>query len=495
MVIKEKPIEWDYVTVTVREYRTDWYPKTNINPLHQRLDVENSKRESRRSTEATKRQGIVLAMLRSIDIGEITLNEHSQEEYTAGKNGNYQYESIDGAHRKRSITEFLDNEFPLPSNSPWGYSKFGQLPEEIQQKFLSYKLRLIIFKQLQPKQKADVFQTRNKCTEINEQERLNGFGYTPIANLIRGTVRRYDELKHIPSHELFSLKQDINGKYLSNHISGDPKRLVYDRLVARFVYVIIMGDEKPSACDNLELEELYTNESITEEDIATCSKKLNILLNWLLECKVEMEKVLKPNIKIKTQQLITLWRLYYIYRERWGNYNKGWKILNCEKFIKKFLATMQKFDEDFIGDNTYANEILTDYSKKMMRFQAFNSNHRQFSGVKHWRDNIEWLEHEGFSPKTLIDEGIIQIRDTKRSLNQNERAKQLISQDFKDPITGEKLDLTNSHAGHKTPYSKGGKSDKDNIVMLSKENNLEQGTEDYDSYRNRKLRDKQKVSK
>jgi hypothetical protein len=103
------------------------------------------------------------------------------------------------------------------------------------------------------------------------------------------------------------------------------------------------------------------------------------------------------------------------------------------------------------------------------------------------RQTIEWIE-QFFNP--FKDESVIVV-DKKRVFGQDEIESALIRQMFKDPITGKTLTMHDAVGGHIVAHSKGGKTVRDNLVVLDKKDNSEGGSQnanDYIEYKRNKLK-------
>ena len=83
--------------ITIREYITEWYRKIDCQPVCQRLPI--------RMHGLEKAQGIIQTILDGHNIGQITLAIIDSLDFD--------YESIDGGHRKRHIWEFYNDKFKV----------------------------------------------------------------------------------------------------------------------------------------------------------------------------------------------------------------------------------------------------------------------------------------------------------------------------------------------------------------------------------------------
>lgn len=490
-----KQIPYTIETVEIGEFVKNWLPVTDINPIHQRLDTENIDQEKETNKKLSKRQEIILCIMNGFDIGEISCNE-----YTKGKHL-YKYESIDGGHRKRAIRGFINDEFALPSVSPWGFKKYSELHSKIKKYFDEYKLRVQVFHDLSRSQIADIFQTKNTSTEVNFMEHLNAYGPIPIACGVRETARYIGADISNDYHKIFETKTTDGGKKKGVYLKMDPNRLAYDKLVCRvFCIEHTIGKKSSVACDDPELKAMYTDPRIDKITVDSLSKRVRKFLDFAVEYYAAKKNLIGSSdaARLDTDEFVTLMRLYYTYNYRYGQYKSGWKINNWRDFCKQFMYSMVQLDPSIEAkknvtkkstvkirdhlDTSYGRELIEYGGKEVTRSAAFKKNNNQFSKTVHWDDNIEWFETNYMTPSLLVEHNILTILDKKRTVNSTTRAKLLTKQKFKDDITGEDLTLDNAHAGHIIPHSKGGKTTTDNLSMISAENNLKIGSGDTEQF-------------
>ena len=92
------------LTITIKEYLEKWYVLIDVLPIAQRLPVPN---------EQEKREGIIGLIADGINIGEITIVKNIKDVLKSTTTFfNYDYDLIDGGHRKRYIHAFYHNLFP-----------------------------------------------------------------------------------------------------------------------------------------------------------------------------------------------------------------------------------------------------------------------------------------------------------------------------------------------------------------------------------------------
>lgn len=476
-------MSWKIIDMSISEFLNTWHPNIDCNPVHQRISVENIGVELPNRKEASKRQSIIDAILDGVDISELKINERTPEER---QNYIHPYESIDGGHRKRAIHGFKNGDFALNAylSKDIGYKKFSQLSLEQQQDFLDHPIRLVVYKHLTPSQKAKQFRTTNNSTPVNDQEMLNGFGNIPIANAVRETARYIGEDIANTHHEIFTIKTDKKNKVIGQYLSFDPSRLSYDRLVARLFRVTIYGGERPVPCDDVQLNDMYEDQNIDLETADAAKLKVAKCLDFIMQVGNAKRNKLKGNAKITMDEFVTLYRLYYTYKSRWGDIKTGYKIQNWDKFYTLFAQSFKQFDKK--NPTQFGLETINGGKSVMLRADAFNKNNRMHGSLRNWTENISWLETNFMDPEELIRDGVIVRLAGKRTFTKAERETAIIQQGFVDPIDGTPLDLENSHGGHKVAHALGGSSDAaTNLVVLTKKNNLMQGTEDYEEFKER----------
>jgi len=83
----------------------------------------------------------------------------------------------------------------------------------------------------------------------------------------------------------------------------------------------------------------------------------------------------------------------------------------------------------------------------------------------------------------LIAQGIIVVRDTRRTFSRKDRENQLAKQRNKCYIDGKTLTMNDAEAAHIVAYADGGKTDVKNMVMIRSIHNRNMGTMNVDEYK------------
>jgi hypothetical protein len=379
-------------------------------------------------------------------------------------------ESIDGGHRSRAILNFFNGKFPLHRSSILGEVYYDDLSEVQKEWFLNFPMRLVVYKHLSPQEKQDVWFTTNNGSALNRQEARNGVGFTPGSNIVRYISREIGAVSNTVPHALFAAHE----KYLTFNHTG----MTIDTATARIVYIILYGNSGPFPCDDEQLDRLYQAVDLKDDEIQKADSKTKKLLDYVLAiCKARYEK---DRTKTKLEEFVNIWRCYFSWSKDRGEYGKGWRV-NPNRWTDlyvEFATANVRLSANNPGDE-YTNVMV---DTKYLRWQKYNSNSSKFSTEKHWLENVEWLGHVGFNFDRLVELGILVDLDKNRSITRDERYELMVNSGWKEPITGKPLTIDNSHAGHKVAHSRGGKSSKENTVVLTKETNLRQGTKAWDEF-------------
>ena len=255
-------------STTIRELRD---MNIDTQPVGQRLPVASLKNGE------SKSQSIIRTIFEGVQIGLITvmkLNRKARRKLMSNKS-DFDYESIDGGHRKRAILAYLNNEFAVNGKL------FRQLDKEEQEQFLDLKLSFCYYEYLENAAKGRIFRTLNTTTDVNFIEMCNSYGDIAIANLIRQTSRLVPQINN-SFHELFGFtigsKDTPNYKYLN----FDNDRLRIDHMVARICYrYYTSGGELLGGSSDDDIESMYMDTSIDIDQTERLKTKLDNHFDFL----------------------------------------------------------------------------------------------------------------------------------------------------------------------------------------------------------------------
>lgn len=444
----------------------------DCDPIGQRPDLESLK----------KKQGIIKSILTGNDICEIALRhmDRTQNDVT------YEFRSVDGGHRKRSIIEFANNKFKTGDDvivwvddNPVDVSDkfFNQLPEEVQKMFHDYQLRFVIYdKAMTDAQAGEVFRLRNESTQVNHQEMLNSYEDNLVAKLVRETARSIRLLNTMP-HQLFTLQTNSKNEIRAIYSQVKPSRLVFDEFVARFLCAILKSEGVTSAGDQ-ELEDMYVRlgDPVNGEWVKNPSKQiaaekeLKKGLDFILQC-AEARKSLFGGAGLTHREAVMLTRLYVYFNEQYGS---TWVIKDCKTFFGHFKTTL----DTFIGANPTQTDLV--YNGTKIKAEAMKKDLGHHENIVRVKNSVTWFLDALNVPFEMI--GLV-VKDKTRGISRAERETLWLKQDKKCYIKGEPLDFEDSVGAHIIPHELGGKTDITNIVIIDKKLNAMMGSQNLEVFK------------
>ena len=437
-----KLLNFSKKTITILEWYIEDSTKTDCNPIGQRLS-RDVPFEFITKDSKSKSQGIIEAIIFSgIDIGTIIIHKP-----TALYPSTYEYESIDGGHRKRAIIAFMRNEFML---SDGRYYK--DLSDVERKYFQNYKLSFTIYTDLEPADVGFIFRTCNNTTPVNHMEMLNSYGSIPIANFIRETVRE------VPAHwdtsynlnPLFELNK--KGNYIN--LSIDNKGLKVDEQFARHV-CLYWKNEGLGATTNKDLQRMYQSNPSSDE-VNKLEKQLKPSLDFIYKM-VKCHKRYNGNALPKREYNLFA-RLYLYMEQTYGNFSTpDDRIESLWKAINGYIREMTRNPKD---RNKLLNEISPFNQQKLVADQALTCL-TEYDSEEHVQYTLNVLFELGFNP-----EDYILVKDTKRMFSLEDRQAKLAEQGYVCAVDGEPLTMDDAQGDHIVPHSKGGKTEYSNLAMI-----------------------------
>jgi len=430
---------WSVELWTVRDF-LEKSQTIDCNPVGQRPSVSPNPIGE---TKPSKQQSIIDTMMSGGDIGEIKI---------VRENGRYSFESIDGGNRKRTILEYMRNNFPLHKSSVLGEVKASELSDDIREKFMNYKLRIVTYDRLTTRQKGELFRDTNNTTPVNAQETLNSYGDIPIANLIRETARSISGYDSLP-HELFTCHKTPLGNVIYPNVATNNTRLRLDEIVARITYMIYAG-EKPVVAPFDALQAMYDDASLTQKEVNKIAKKLKAVLDFILKCSVwRRDQVSRGLLQ---GQIVMLYRLYFHFKSEYGSV----KVENFEAFYDEFSKAYNAFNA---SNPKFPKRIV---ENNRLIHEAFNQHLGEHKTQFKFDNTVTWIL-EGMD----LDRASLVVLDSKRVFAREMVELKLAEQGFKCWVTGEKLTMKDAQGGHIVAHSQGGKTEYSNLVVISAEHN------------------------
>lgn len=261
---------------------------------------------------------------------------------------------VDGQHRLFAFYRFRKGRFAL--NNLCLLQKlegltFAELPEELQEKIVTYKLSTYVFRDFPGKKfELEIFNRYNKGTKtLTQQEIRNAVYSSPHNEYIGKFVKKLYESNE-PLKEVYNVTKD---RYL--------KKKVHEGIFS-ILYVLEFGineefkDSTTYANEYMriksEMVEKNTEEQV-QEDLASSIKRFDQFNNWLLKCtkitpyplSKEFYGIASKSYKFQTSMALILPALYKkIYDE---------KVLGDISFEKAIEMIQKAMLGSFIEDPHY----------------------------------------------------------------------------------------------------------------------------------------------
>lgn len=438
--------------ITIGEFHKKWLSKIDCMPVGQRLPVKSS--------DKSKEVGIIKTLIDGFDFGLITIMHVSPKEDSIFIN--YEFESIDGGHRKRALASYLNNEFSVNGKF------FGELTEDEQEAFLSIPLTFCIYEELDCVTKGLIFRTLNKTTDVNFIEMLNSYGDTPIANFVRETVRFVPQIDNA-FHDLFEFNLNAKNEANYKYLSFDNDRLKQDHFFSRIAYRYVMHSKNLlGGSPDAEIEEMYESTDIDESVIKRVEKKTKAHLNFLRTMAILRKQRFKTGLT--QHEIKVLSYLYFYLLDTYGAFS----IKDSEVFFEAFASANSAL---LNKDGRFKNELVpgdSGYNVPTM--------YKKFIGAPWSTPKI--TEAVSYLVREMPDlESLLIIKDTTRTFSKAETIAKLSEQKFKCAIDGRKLNLSDAEAAHIIAHTNGGRTVYSNLAMVRAVYNKEMGSMNLNDYR------------
>ena len=450
-VLKPKTSKFTKKILSIIEYYSKWYKKIDCNPIGQRPPVPDKNN--------SKKEGIIRSILLGINLGEITIVKNY-----ISKTLKYMYESLDGGHRKRYIWQFMNNEFSVDG------IYFNKLSSSRKKAFEKYKLTFVIYEPMSNHAKGYIFRTVNDSTHINHQEMLNSYGDTNIACAMRETVRQIQKSNGqytTTNHPIF---ETTNSSFNYKYLDFDNERLFTEELITHIAFRYTQKSLLGGTSDE-NTEKMYKDLENSKKEVGILSKKLTNHLNILFEFSKVKKSIFNCGLSQKEWKLLS-YLIFYLIDEF-----KKFKIKNYQNFYKSFKECLNLMTDDggSLSKKTNINYKKDLYdldfdSKNRTIGEAFKQYLNVVDNCNKIKQAVVWYLNE-FDILEHID-----ILDKNRSYVVKIKHSQLASQKYICFIDDEPLTYAEAEAAHIKPHSKGGRTDKDNIVMVRKIHNRNMGT-------------------
>lgn len=436
-------------TLPLGEFVDIWLPQIDCNPVGQRLNTDPT---------GVKKVGIMESVHKMINFGELTVCR------TPNNPNGYNYESIDGGHRKRSVRDFFG------TNTLSRFKVFGkfysELSQEEREELRKYEITLVIYDELDVYTKGLIFRTLNETTDVNDQEMRNSFGDINVANLIRESVRLVPGIDNT-NHELFELTQSDNFRWLE----FDNHRLKTEEMVARIVHRIsIQSKDVPFLGESSQDQLVKMYQDNDKIDIDSVKKTLKEVLDFILKCGVNHKRLYSRGLSQRDFKLLVF--VYFYMKDSY----KRFRIDDYELFIKGFKSgVLTLLDPDSKYGQTI-NKLSWDNKGRTIS-EAFKG----YLGAPHHKLKVQQLVYWLLGEFNIEDYIIIQ--ETKSDWSYDQKVRKFIEQNHTCYIEGKKVRFEDCEAAHIVSDKYGGKRTYDNFVMVLKDHNRDMGTMNLEDYK------------
>ena len=447
--------------------------RIDCDPVGQRPDIES----------ITKRQGIIDTIIRGFDIGELKLREVVT--------GQYRRRSVDGGHRKRAVRDFMDGKFKTHKNTfcqigekvfKIGNLYYKDLPIEVKEFFLSYKIRFTIYdKSMTDEQAGEIFRRTNITTDVNWQEMLNSYEDNLVAKFVREISRPIRDLNN-KCHALFEYRFLTPEKRKQYWFQSASTRLRDDEFVTRLLTVLVKPAKESNwmTCSNKETEACFIHLGDKENGVwannSVEAKKHQKLVTEALDFILNYAKAKKSLSRqlLSTQEFTVISRFYAYLIRTFGR--NGFKVKNWYELYVAIRGSMDKFvgkDEDILRVDTHKD------SKGLRTVcECFRQYLTVHDDETRCEQSMKWLLEE----MDIENCGIVFL-DPVRVFSADVIEQVLRVQKYKCWVTGSPLDIKDAAGGHLVAHSEGGKTIIENCMVCHKDENNRMGTMDALIYR------------
>jgi hypothetical protein len=470
-------LTWKTEEVSVANFFTMLEPisKTRIDcdPVGQRPDIESM----------SKRQGIIDTVFRGYDFGELKLRTIPE--------GEYKYRSIDGGHRKRAIRDYINNRFKTGKNTVCyvngveysiGGKYFKDLPSEVKEQFLNYKMRFTIYgEEMNDEQAGETFRRTNISTDVNWQEMLNSYEDNLVAQFIRELCRPIRGLNN-QYHSLFEYTLISPEKRKQAWFQSASTRLRDDEFATRFLTMLTKSDKTPNwlTCSNRENEKTFIRlgDSIKGEwvkDPKLAKRQQNMVID-ALNFMLDYAQAKKRNSRqLMSVQEFTMVSRFYVYLIKTFGKN-GFKVKDYDNLYLAIRGSMDRFvgkdDTDLREDTHKDNKGVRTVTECFRQYLTVHDDQVRSE------QSVKWLLEE-----MDIDDCGITFLDPVR-LFPNEIVEQVLrKQNYKCWVTGMPLSIKDAAGAHVIAWSEGGRTSIENCVVCHKDENGRMNSMDADLYR------------
>lgn len=355
---------------------------------------------------------------------------NSIEYYTSCLEEGATHLSIDGNNSTSGIVHFSKDAFPSVNGK-----LFSELPEKMQEKFLSREISYQEVEDASLEEACELFRLMNSSTPLNAQERRQA-RITPLSSFVR---------------EVAEESESFFDKFTFRNVED-----LHQRKHEEFIAQILLKETSTGYLGKGQLDDLYENTS----DIAEDTKKR-------IEKNLEELVTIATNVgKIHQLRKGTCLGLYSVVDD----------ILNKRKLlIGDHSRFFEWFAKDVVQWSTESRGIKKEDEEKLSyviwadRYAIFYKNLLQ-KHLKSLEDSLEKLKED----KILLEQ-----RTSSDDFDTITKARALVQQKYKDregnDLTATDFMKGKYHGDHVKSVKDGGKTELSNCEIMTKENNLKKG--------------------
>ena len=361
------------------------------------------------------------------------------------------YLIVDGANRLNTIRLFVQNKIKLKedfqvekldgSRIVIKGRTLGNLDEAVRDFFNARKLPVTMIGNCTRRELSDIFKRVNSGQPLNDPEYRNSF-CTPVANIVRD----------IADYDFKSRKK------LTNAQSSYAKRRKYDDYIATLLSIYVYGIEV-QATKTTKMK-LYDKEVIKAADTEGPALKFRSFYDSV----IKLFGVNRLSL-LATQNYCTLMDIFIFLHEVKKEKQLDLDPSKAGEFFEKWLKLVtglyndKKTEYDCVGICPNLN------TAPYKRFQQ-----SLFDGKQNTK---RFLIHNEKAKELDLFSYFIK-KDKRRHFTPQQKLFGAAQQGFKDPYTGKKMPLDETdfrskyEADHSKPWSKGGKTTVENLVVTEK---------------------------
>jgi len=430
--------------------------KINFNPAYQR------------EYEAPDKAGWQPKLIKSIflkrDLPKIYIRVQNIGDENKPRPSGHLYECVDGQQRLKTFVDFQNNLFSLPKKCDITFEGTPyELGEKTYEEILDINSNIIddlweghdldiTYCEGSDSEMSDMFYDLNDLNSMNPQQKRNCI-ISDVAVFVRDTARN-PENKEDVKHSLFGIDDEV--KRDGTYLGFKSKKMAFDHLLAEMCCYETYGITR--GLSNKELETMYRDLIMKKE--FPYRESVNDNLNHIYGILKNQDYTKAANKNVVTNLYMVVNYFVNTYSNVKFNYDKFSDWFFTTHGNLKTLTKQMKIDK--LYETPYSADTRVGKDKDAVSRR-----------LNYFIEKLNIVE--------LSDIGII-TRDSNRVLNDTDTLVLYIESKKKCQACDKSLKLGEVCKGHKTAWSKGGKSIKNNTVILCQSCNSKQGDMDFDEF-------------